>query len=242
MNKNANNGNSRIAIFINKTKFIFITLFSLSVLFGITYLIFQKIDRNNVSKIQLKIEALDTRYTDLLNEYPLNEIHVKLPNEEIQALIDEFNKITDTQNKSFAIQEIYFRKGKLYILQKKYELAISQFELSTKMNKSSYLQPKTLAYLSSASEEIGNLEKAVFYLTKIIDNYSKSIEAAHATFSLGRISEIQDNTNNTNTAQGYYLSLLNNEQWEDSPWASLAKTRLALLGYTNITTDTITEQ
>lgn len=212
------------------------------ILGGGGYFIFNIISNSRNIKALVAIEKTDEDFQEIFSGKSINKgLDISSDNKEdqenIEKLITTYHEITDTYNKGIAVEDAYYRKGKLYLLLKEYEKSKIEFEKANKISKSdSFLRPKIIANLAGLAEQLQDIKQAKFYYQLIVDKYKDSIETPHAQFSLGRIAELEDKKNNSQTAQGIYLTLIENEKWQDSKWVDLAKSRLAFLGYIDYTT------
>lgn len=232
-----NNRNKDILADIIHSSKIYIILLVIVLVLGVAgYVIFQSVlDKKNSVVLEL-MESSEEQYEKIITSFPPFSSLKTADEDTIVSLINKYDNITDNYNNSFSIEEAFHKKGKLYIVLQEYEKAINELELSLKTGKkSSYLQVKTLANLASLYEEQGDSEKAKEYYQTIVDVYPNKIEFPHALFSLGRLAEVRDRQKNTKTAQGIYLQLVENDIWGGTDWVSLAKSRLAFLGYTGYT-------
>lgn len=148
-------------------------------------------------------------------------------------MITALDAIIQEYPKSFAAQKALFQKGRLYFYEEKYPEALSEFlrAAEQKNKKRSYLTPIAYFYAAVAAENAGS--DAAPYYQRIVDQYPKSITAAHAYFSLGRLAEANTPDADTSKARSFYETFVNDPTWKDSSWASLAQSRLAALNQKN---------
>ncbi len=153
-----------------------------------------------------------------------------------EKVLEALNEVIETYPKSFASQKALMQSGTIRMHLKEYENAYNNFLSASQKRHKTYITP--IAYLHAAiSQENMNLtsdihnSKAQEYYQHIIDVYPKSIVAAHAYFSLGRLAEqdVEKSSNVQSSARSYYKTLIKNDQFRDSIWASLAQSRIIAL-------------
>jgi TolA-binding protein len=90
---------------------------------------------------------------------------------------------------------------------------------------SSYLAPVALMSAGVCKEEMGRLEEAISHYRRVHEQYAHSApEAPHALFSIGRLYERQENTEEAKKA---YNRLIDN--FSASNWTKLARDRIIYL-------------
>jgi len=112
----------------------------------------------------------------------------------------------------------------LFALERFDDAAQRYVELADRFPKT-YLAPLGLMGAAVASENSGNIDLALDYLNRIVDNYADtSSDVPRALFSIGRIHETQDNIVD---AERYYNQLI--QDYPTSTWTDLARTRIISL-------------
>lgn len=166
-----------------------------------------------------------------------NDESSKLKNEfPHEAILKSLNKIIETYPTSFASQKALVQSGVIWMYLKQYKKARDRFLVAATKRRKTYITPIAYLHAAISQENIDivsgdNSTKAKEYYQHIIDIYPKNIVAAHAYFSLGRLSE-QDITKSLtakSSARSYYKTLVENDQFRDSSWTSLAQSRLIVL-------------
>jgi len=147
---------------------------------------------------QEKYDSAIVNYQNVLTKYPLSEyvfdavngiqysyVAMGKPDNAVD-LIDRF--IGQNPNMKFSDQ-IYFKKGEIYYSQGDYQKAkISYQEFIAKYPKSTYV-PEAYYWLGKSSQNLKQDDEAIFYFTKVFENYPSSESAAVSVIELGKIYE-----------------------------------------------------
>jgi len=111
--------------------------------------------------------------------------------EEAVVLIDRF--IGQNPNLKFSDQ-IFFKKGEIYYSLRDYKNAkISYQEFLIKYPKSNFV-PEAYYWLGKSSQNLKEDDEAIFYFNKVFENYPGSEQAAVSVIELGKMYELNGNT------------------------------------------------
>jgi tetratricopeptide (TPR) repeat protein len=144
---------------------------------------------------------------------------------EADGLLEELN--------DFAPKTFGYSAGKAWSLiaeihaaRKEWALAEEAWFTSSKKAPKIFLAPFSLFNAGVAAEEQGNLDKAIEYHTRCVEYGELNPAAVRAQFSIGRI---QEQRNNTEEAIEAYRKVI--ENWSgNTNWSSLARSRIIALG------------
>jgi len=151
---------------------------------------------------QEKYDSAIVNYQNVLTKYPSSEYVFDAVNgiqysyvamgksDNAVDLIDRF--IGQNPNMKFSDQ-IYFKKGEIYYSQGDYQKAkISYQEFIAQYPKSTYV-PEAYYWLGKSSQNLKQDDEAIFYFTKVFENYPSSESAAVSVIELGKIYETTGN-------------------------------------------------
>ena len=151
---------------------------------------------------QEKYDSAIVNYQNVLTKYPSSEYVFDAVNgiqysyvamgksDNAIDLIDRF--IGQNPNMKFSDQ-IYFKKGEIYYSQGDYQKAkISYQEFIAQYPKSTYV-PEAYYWLGKSSQNLKQDDEAIFYFTKVFENYPSSESAAVSVIELGKIYETTGN-------------------------------------------------
>ncbi len=170
------------------------------------------------SKVQDGLEALDAiefRYSSLdpnSDSFTVEQTEIL---SEASALAQSSSDVVKVRTSMF-IADIHFELENWTDARDAYVVA---YETDTE----SYTAPLALYNAAIASEEMGEADKAVEYLT-LIKSYEDFTLIARALFNLGRI---EDTRGNFQEAAGIYQEL--NDKYPSTSWANLAMSRIITL-------------
>ncbi|NLZ76786.1 MAG: tetratricopeptide repeat protein [Spirochaetales bacterium] len=106
-----------------------------------------------------------------------------------------------------------------------YQDAIDHFGDVYRMGKGTYFQSLALANAAASAENMGDVQRALEYYTRIIDEFGfEAAEAPKALFAQGRLEE---GRGNTDLAKATFQQLA--DQFPNSEYAKLALNRIAFL-------------
>lgn len=122
---------------------------------------------------------------------------------------------------SYAAQRALFVRGKVFAEKEDWQNAVNDYIDLAENFAVGHLTPIALTNAAVAYEAIENIDKAIETLERITKDFKgKSIEYAHAVFSLGRLNEEKGNLDEADT---FYSELI--EEFPSSGWTKLAKNR-----------------
>jgi tetratricopeptide (TPR) repeat protein len=144
---------------------------------------------------------------------------------EADGLLEELN--------DFAPKTFGYSAGKAWSLiaeirvaRKEWALAEEAWFTASKKAPKIFLAPFSLFNAGVAAEEQGNLDKAIEYHTLCVEYSGLNPAAVRAQFSIGRI---QEQLNNTEEAIEAYRKVI--ENWSgNTNWSNLARSRIIALG------------
>jgi tetratricopeptide (TPR) repeat protein len=144
---------------------------------------------------------------------------------EADGLLEELN--------DFAPKTFGYSAGKAYSLiaeihaaRKEWAFAEEAWFTSSKKASKTFLAPFSLFNAGVAAEEQGNFDKAIEYHTLCVEYGGLNPAAVRAQFSIGRI---QEQRNNTEDAIEAYRKVT--ENWgSNANWSNLARSRIIALG------------
>ena len=140
-------------------------------------------------------------------------------------LIKEADSVAQKYPKLYAAQRALFLKGQLYVAQGSWADAGQAFIEIADRFPQSYLAPVALMQAAIAYENDSDIDSARQVLGSIVADYgNSSAEVPRALFSLGRISEAQDEIAD---ASDYYNQLV--DDYPTSSWTNLARDRIITL-------------
>jgi tetratricopeptide (TPR) repeat protein len=172
------------------------------------------------------INALQKNAIVRVDEYAkrLDDLN-DLASSEADGLLEELN--------DFAPKTFGYSAGKAWLLiaeihaaRKEWTAAEEAWFTASKQTPKIFLAPFSLFNAGVAAEEQGNLDKAIEYHTLCIEYGGLNPAAVRAQFSIGRIEEQR---NNTEEAIEAYRKVI--ENWSDNTnWSNLARSRIIALG------------
>jgi tetratricopeptide (TPR) repeat protein len=166
------------------------------------------------------IEALEADFSEYKKLENENDIL-----ERRDLLVSNAENVFKDYPTSYAGQRALIISGQLYEDTEDWEKALDFFQRASNINPKSHLITTTLIHAYQNSERIGDLAAAKTILKRIIDdNNTESIESPRALFNLGRISEIESNSND---AIEFYNQLV--LEYPNSGWTNLAQDRIIYL-------------
>jgi TolA-binding protein len=142
----------------------------------------------NYRNVLAKYPSSEYAY-DAINGMQYSYVAAGRSNEAIN-LIDRY--VSQNPNLKFSDQ-IYFKKGEIYYSQRDYENAkLSYQEFLVKYPKSSFV-PEAYYWLGKSSQNLKQDDEAIFYFSKVFDNYPGSESAAVSVIELGKMYEAKGN-------------------------------------------------
>lgn len=142
----------------------------------------------NYRNVLTKYPSSEYAY-DAINGMQYSYVAAGRSNEAIN-LIDRY--VSQNPNLKFSDQ-IYFKKGEIYYSQRDYENAkLSYQEFLVKYPKSSFV-PEAYYWLGKSSQNLKQDDEAIFYFSKVFDNYPGSESAAVSVIELGKMYEAKGN-------------------------------------------------
>ncbi|MCZ7613308.1 MAG: tetratricopeptide repeat protein [Ignavibacteriaceae bacterium] len=142
----------------------------------------------NYRNVLAKYPSSEYAY-DAINGMQYSYVAAGRSNEAIN-LIDRY--VSQNPNLKFSDQ-IYFKKGEIYYSQRDYENAkLSYQEFLVRYPKSSFV-PEAYYWLGKSSQNLKQDDEAIFYFSKVFDNYPGSESAAVSVIELGKMYEAKGN-------------------------------------------------
>lgn len=164
-----------IANFIQKNKDLIIGFCILIVIAIIGVAIGVTASNKAKEKAQIRIDALQTRYTEFTQS---------LDEEEYASLKADLEK--EIKGKKYSSVKAAYLLGLAEFEMKDYEGALANFEKSYELNSKIYLSPLALLNAAVCAENLKDTDKALELYTKASE-YTESGVAAKAIFNIGRI-------------------------------------------------------
>ena len=206
----------KLAGFIEKRKVAFITILIVLVCLLVGFIIASVIINNTKAK---DIQALDEiTYTLTSNSSSLEDSEIELRR---QTAIEQIAAYT--MKGGIVGARANMLTADLTFQQKKYEESAVYWKNAAVKAKKSYLAPIAYFNLAVCYEELNNSDAAAENYKIAADN-EEFVLRTHAKFSYGRVLESQGKYESAAEA---YKDLTDN--YSDSEWANLAKTRLIAL-------------
>jgi tetratricopeptide (TPR) repeat protein len=144
---------------------------------------------------------------------------------EADALLEELNDFAP-KTFGYAAGKAYSLIGEIHAARKEWALAEEVWFTSSKKAPKIFLAPFSLFNAGVAAEEQGKLDKALEYHALCVEYSGLNPAAVRAQFSIGRI---QEQRNNTEDAIEAYRKVI--ENWgNNTNWSNLARSRIIALG------------
>ncbi len=220
-----------LEFFISKYKWVFIIAFIVLIIIGISVLFITQQSNTKSIEATIAFEALEEDYENFTQDYSLYEDHSDtIDTEKMDTLIQSYKEITQKYPRETVAQKSFLNIGTIYAIDKKNEEALQYFSLAVQNGSiayRTYLTPRALFNVAAMQENADAPMEAIATYQRIINEYPTDLIAPHAMFNIARINEQINET--SIEAIGYYQLIIENEDWKDSEWVSIAKSRLALL-------------
>ncbi len=220
-----------LEFFISKYKWVFIIAFIVLIIIGISVLFITQQSNTKSIEATIAFEALEEDYENFTQDYSLYEDHSDtIDAEKMDALVQSYKEITQKYPRETVAQKSFLNIGTIYAIDKKNEAALQYFSLAVQNGSiayRTYLTPRALFNVAAMQENADSPMEAIATYQRIINEYPNDLIAPHAMFNIARINEQINET--SIEAIGYYQLIVENEDWKDSKWVSIAKSRLALL-------------
>ena len=174
------------------------------------------------ARIDNSLARLESLEADYLSWRALNQ-EEKLST--IDQLFDQIEAIISKYGRLYPVQRALFLRGQINVVQNQWGEAGTAFSDVASQFPESYLAPVALMQAAIAFENAEELESARTTLSLLVDDYSgRSSDVARAIFSLGRLSEAEDNAVD---AALFYNRLV--DDYPASSWTNLARDRIITL-------------
>ena len=143
----------------------------------------------------------------------------------VDQLLEQSEAIASKYDWLYAAQRALFLKGQIFVTQDQWVEAGTAFTTVADRFPESYLAPVALMQAAIAFENAEDTESAKSTLSVLVDQFGeRSSDLSRAIFSLGRISESEDNMED---AALYYNRLI--DDYPASSWTNLARNRIITL-------------
>jgi len=218
-NEHSNQGSEgRVGAFLSRNwKFTTLFFIILAVIMA-GILILDFVLESKEEKSEILTEDIQDAYTEWLQDNPEER-----EAGELEELIAE---ALDKYPKYFAAQRALFTRGLMALEYEKWEDAALAFESVAEKWKNSYLAPVSLYNAGAAKEELGSINDAIRFWTRLVENYTEvSPDVPEALFNLGRVAETYGG--DTEEALKHYYELA--AKFPNSRWTDLSKTRILII-------------
>lgn len=130
-----------------------------------------------------------------------------------------------SKGKGYPALKAQYLLGLFAFTEGSYREAIDHFNGVYQMGKNTYFQSLALANAAASAENMGDVQQALEYYTRIIDEFGfEAAESPKALFAQGRLEE---GRGNTDLAKATFQQLA--DQFPNSEYAKLALNRIAFL-------------
>lgn len=205
----------KISNFLYNNRTVLLVLLAIIILGVIGFSIYSEFSNSINEQASQGVEKAQ----ELYGEWTEAEVGEK---EEIEnEFFDVCEKVLTEYADSAAAQKVLFIRGQVFAEKEDWQNAVNDYMNLVDNYANSHLTPIALTNAAAAYEAIDDVDKAIEILEKITKDYKgKSIEYAHAVFSLGRLNEEKGNFDEALT---FYNELI--EEFSSSGWTKIAKNR-----------------
>lgn len=205
----------KISNFLYNNRTVLLVLLAIIILGVIGFSIYSEFSNSINEQASQGVEKAQ----ELYGEWTEAEVGEK---EEIEnEFFDVCEKVLTEYADSAAAQKVLFIRGQVFAEKEDWQNAVNDYIDLAENFAVGHLTPIALTNAAVAYEAIENIDKAIETLERITKDFKgKSIEYAHAVFSLGRLNEEKGNLDEADT---FYSELI--EEFPSSGWTKLAKNR-----------------
>lgn len=222
-----NQTREHIENFLLRNKYYFIFIAALIIIVGIALpLYLNQKEKQSIGAIE-EFEILEDAYSEFTSSYNFYKEDEDIDQEEIDELVNGYNEIISKYPEEIAAQKANLHIAVIYSITQNYEEALKYYEQAVEFKTQSYLTPRALFNMAAIQENLEQKNEAIASYKRIVDEFPVDLLSPHAMFNLARLHE--DESQDLEDALAFYQLLISNEEWEDSPWVNVAKSRLAAL-------------
>ena len=177
---------------------------------------------NNADKMQLSIDNLQRTYSEWTYLEDKTTSEAQSMKETLKTGLAD---LADKGGKSYPVLKAEYLQGLMSYEDGAYDVALDHFLTVAEKGSQTYLGSLALFNAGVASEELGDMTKALEYYQSVYDTYgSEAAESAKALFSVARLHEANGDID---LALAVFQQLA--DEFPASEYGKLAQTRLVIL-------------